>query len=201
MSFFVPAFVAAVASPIHHPPDQGHRVDGKRLNNVSSQRVIDWTCLFRNNSLPNWSWRTATVLVPAVFREWRPGRPPPWLVDQYAMFLYQRTAPSLSCYLPNVAYESGVYLHFIVQHWVSLPEYAVFVQADWFMTRPGSYPPLSFWQPACARQHGASWLPLGKRNSRWPPYTIIRDSSFWELEPTARPLAHGASHIASLVER
>ena len=44
-------------------------------------------------------------------------------------------------------------------------------------------------------------MPLGKRNNRWPPYTIERESKFWEREPSARPLAHGAARIASLVEQ
>jgi len=162
-------------------------------------------CWFRRNN-PNAtassSWGTATVVVPAVFREWRPTGPPQWLVDLYDVYWYQRVQPASSCYLPNVAFESGVFLHFIVEHWAALPAYAAFVQADWFATRGiGGYVPINFWQPACARQHGAGWMPLGKRNNRWPPYTIERVSKFWELEPSARPLAHGAAHIASLVER
>ena len=179
---------------------------------------IDLACLFRGNSSirsahhrggpTNYSWRFSTIVVPALWREWRALQPPTngppiWLPQQYDVYLYQRTESSGRCYLPNMAFESGVYLHFIVEHWASLPAYTAFVQADWFLTVPGTlaYPPVDFWQPACARLRGVSWLPIGKRWNRWPPYTVMRDSTFWEIEPTARPLAQGTKNIASLVER
>ena len=157
----------------------------------------------------SWSWHSAAVVVPAVWDEWSHGVPswmaprmPPWLSVQYPVYLYQRHHPNSSCYCENMAHETGVYLTFLVQHWEALPAFIAFVQADWWLSNHHDYlTPVDFWQLNCARTADISWMPLGKRAFHWPPDTISRDSTFWEKEPSARWLAHGARRISSLVER
>ena len=78
------------------------------------------------------------VVVPAVFHEWDRRGPPPWACpradhDSYrvAWPLYQRTDPADPVtYVPNQAYEAGVYLKYVVDHYNDLPEAMVFVQAN-----------------------------------------------------------------------
>lgn len=146
---------------------------------------IDLRCLHGNQT----DWFNSTVIVPAVYKEWGRGRPPPsWLRAQYPVFLYQRLNESLPCACPNRGYESGVYIQFIAEHYAHLPAYVAFVQADWiFATKTNPGKPFTFWQPECVRMAAsaqpqlpwADYMPLGGRRSYWPPRCVIRQTSWY----------------------
>ena len=138
-------------------------------------------------------WRDETVVV--ISREWikdrrtstLPGPPPAWLVAQYPTFLYQRVESRQLCYTANRAFELGVYLQFIVDHYATgLPLQMAMLQADWF-DAPGSwhrYPtpkePIVLWQPRCATAEWADWMPLGKKHQVWPPYQVERGAQWYQ---------------------
>ncbi|KAL3920270.1 MAG: hypothetical protein SGPRY_005313 [Prymnesium sp.] len=141
-------------------------------------------------------WESSVVVVPAVYKEWGyPVRPPAWLTAQLVVYQYQRLNSSADCFARNVAFESGVYLRFIVDHYHNLPQHVVFAQADWFAQYKNQYypyTPLDFWQITCLREavrdhglHRAStpewvhWMPLGLRRSVWPPYQVRRVADFF----------------------
>ena len=141
-------------------------------------------------------WRASTVLVVAVYREWTdnaacssgrsclPESPPAWLTAQHPTFVYQRLQARSPCYTPNAAFESGVYLQFIVDHYrVGLPAQMVFLQADWFDTaRQWHKPPrepFRLWQPECSRPGWQDWMPLGKKFWFWPPYRVTRSAEWY----------------------
>jgi hypothetical protein len=129
--------------------------------------LVDWACI-----------PVRMLRHTAVFREWgNPVRPPSWLVQQAIVYQYQRLNASAPCFVQNVAYESGVYLKFIVDLYDNLPAFTVFAQADWFAARKGQpfpHSPFRFWQLDCVRgarhTHAAApdwahWMPLGLRNT------------------------------------
>ena len=91
-------------------------------------------------------WATKMVVVPAVFDEWDYPKDsaegdatnvPEWAMpskkrgDAYSMGpLYQRRDPAAPNYVPNNAYETGVYLRFVLDNYDDLPDVTAFVQAD-----------------------------------------------------------------------
>ena len=145
-------------------------------------------------------WRSATVIVPAVYREWGvilPLRAPDWLVRQAPVYLYQRLDKNQSCFAQNRGYESGIYLRFLLDHLDNLPAHTVFAQADWFSPRKGS--PLrqfDFWQLQCLQhqtRHGNS----SRRGSGGQSDNTRRSSSL-DISPNsslprARPGAFATS--------
>jgi len=148
-------------------------------------------------------WEDSLVVVPAVYREWlSPARPPAWLVYQAVVYLYQRLNASAPCFALNSAFESGVFLRFIVDHYNHLPAHAAFLQADWFAMRkaqPFPYTPFDLWQLGCVRRatrpHAwTHWLPLGLRHTVWPPYQVQRVADFFGTSYTYRmlPICSGA---------
>ena len=153
------------------------------------------------------SWRDLTVVVPASFWEWvnitacklsrtrsrcLPEPPPAWLYSQYTTFAYQRIDADAPCFSPNRAFESGVFLQFIVEHLATgLPARTAFVQADWFDAprRWHGLPttPVKLWQPECMRSDWEDWMPLGKKYHVWPPYQVTRAARWYgEHKPLAR---------------
>ena len=163
---------------------------------------VDSHCVHSDGTAASQPWRSATVVVLALFREWQSNGTqwlPPHLLRQYPVYLYQRLSSHKPCYLRNRAFESGVYFSFIVQHWHALPAYMALVQADWFERIKNARPlqPFDFWQPRCARAARLDWLPIGKRRSRWPPAQVSRSASYWE----GHALARGASGVGELVRR
>ena len=88
------------------------------------------------------SWPTPLVVVPAVFDEWdtpvgspeasavpdwaAPGRESAYAVSE----LYQRRDEDGAGFVPNRAYETGVFLKFVVDHYDNLPEVTAFVSGD-----------------------------------------------------------------------
>ena len=79
-------------------------------------------------------WAKPIVVVPAVYDEWRRGRPPwacPDVSQNYMVCpLYQRLDRAAARYVPNHGYEAGVYLRFVLDYYERLPELIVFLQAD-----------------------------------------------------------------------
>lgn len=81
-------------------------------------------------------WRRPIVVVPSVFDEWQSSLPVwacPNATSRYAVAwpLYQRKQPLAPRFVPNHAYEAGVYLKFVVDHYEQgLPDVMVFLQAD-----------------------------------------------------------------------
>ena len=175
--------------------------------NVSSTfaAVADTRCLLGKGAGEDWV--NATVLVAAEYLEWHfavggaNSSVPAWLLAQVTTYLYQRHDSALPCFCPNRAFEAGVYLQFVVQHWRHLPARVAFVQADWFEPlkniRPHNHP-FDFWQLRCNDLTALSyhWMPLGKRNTVWPPRQITRRSTFWE----GHALALGVRGISHMVE-
>ena len=96
------------------------------------------------------SWPTPLVVVPAVFDEWdtpviTSGSPketktktsavPDWAApgeqSAYSVSeLYQRRDEDAPGFVPNRAYETGVFLKFVVDHYDDLPEVTAFVSGD-----------------------------------------------------------------------
>ncbi len=76
------------------------------------------------------------VIVPAVYKEWHKGQPE-WMYNvtlqtkyNYTTFLYQKLNSSLPNYIStNRGTEAGVYLRYIVDHYDTFPDIAVFVHA------------------------------------------------------------------------
>ena len=128
-------------------------------------------------------WEDATVLVPAVYKEWAtPGgslQPPRWLTEFFPVYLFQRIQPNASCYCPNHGYEAGVLLTFVVLHYQRLPGHIVFVQPDWLPEQPSAN---SLWMLACVRSGKAwrDWLPLGRSHNSWPPHQVVRQAQYFD---------------------
>ena len=73
-------------------------------------------------------------MVPAVYDEFD-SKVPSWarpsIAQSYAVApLYDRRDNTSELFVPNRAYEGGVYLKFIVDYYDNLPDVTVFVQAD-----------------------------------------------------------------------
>ena len=74
-------------------------------------------------------------LVISHYDEWD-DREPSWLKEFRASKRYtiqdgyQRRLMNLSTYVPNYGFESGVYLRYIVDHYLHMPPVIVFIQAD-----------------------------------------------------------------------
>ncbi len=130
-------------------------------------------------------WMNRTVIVPAVYKEWRGMGPPAWLSAQYPVYMYQRLNASLPCMCPNRGYESGVYFTFIAQHYNQLPLFAAFIQGDWiFQSKTNGGHGFRFWQPRCCEdaEAGLPWsdyMPLGGRRSVWPPRCVYRSTAVY----------------------
>lgn len=122
---------------------------------------VDLRCLHGDKS----DWSNTTVIVPAVYKEWRGGGPPAWLRVQYPVFLYQRLNQSLPCMCANRGYESAVYFYFIAQHYSQLPAYVAFVQGDWiFQSKTSTLSPTALIGSAAPRVSSpASHATLGSR--------------------------------------
>jgi len=142
---------------------------------------VDLRCLHGSSQ----DWDNHTVIVPAVYGEWH-GRPPPsWLYKQYPVYLYQRVNISRPCACANRGYESGVYFHFIAQHYEQLPAFVAFIQADWiFQSKDHGGRPFEFWQPQCMQRSESEvpwmdYMPLGGRHSIWPPRCVIRSTAWY----------------------
>ena len=89
------------------------------------------------------AWPAKLVVVPAVFDEWDVpegesvessvpawARPDP-VKDPYVVSdLYQRRFEAAPGFVPNRAYETAVYLKFVVDHYENLPDVTVFVRGD-----------------------------------------------------------------------
>ena len=141
------------------------------------------------------TWDAAAVVVPAVYQEWgraTPLVPPPWLVAQYSVYLYQRLNESASCFCPNRGYESGVYLRFLSDFHDRLPAIVAFVQADWLSPVRFRAPvAFDFWQLRCAfrntSQPFSRWMPLGKRHTCWPPGQMTRTAAYWPNRRSRAP--------------
>ena len=69
------------------------------------------------------------LVVVAVHREWEGGAPA-WTTRVPMAPLYQRVDPSAPRYVPNVGFEAGAYLRFVVDNYAALPDVTVFLQAD-----------------------------------------------------------------------
>ena len=84
------------------------------------------------------------VLVPAVYKEWVESGPPDWVVNDeirrshnYSVFLYQKLNESEPNYIStNYGRENGVYFKYIVDHYHTFPDVAVFIHA-----KPQQHPP------------------------------------------------------------
>jgi len=87
------------------------------------------------------SWPTPLVVVPAVYDEWDapagsetsaiPDWAAPSATDAYAVSsLYQRRDEDGENFVPNRAYETGVFLKFVIDHYDDLPEVTAFVSGD-----------------------------------------------------------------------
>ena len=73
------------------------------------------------------------VVVPAVHSEWLGGMPD-WAKKKsiqeeygYSVFLYQRLDPAKPNFVKNRGTEGGVYLKYIIDHYDSFPDVAIFV--------------------------------------------------------------------------
>ena len=89
------------------------------------------------------AWPSKLVVVPAVFDEWDVpegasvessvpawARPDP-VKDPYVVSdLYQRRFEAAPGFVPNRAYETAVYLKFVVDHYENLPDVTAFVRGD-----------------------------------------------------------------------
>ena len=87
------------------------------------------------------SWPTPLVVVPAVYDEWdalagsETSAIPDWAAPSatapYAVSaLYQRRDEDGENFVPNRAYETGVFLKFVIDHYDDLPEVTAFVGGD-----------------------------------------------------------------------
>ncbi|GAQ80313.1 hypothetical protein KFL_000510140 [Klebsormidium nitens] len=73
-------------------------------------------------------WNSSLVIVPAVYHDWDAGWPE-W-TEEFAVHVYQRTNASAPNYCENRAFESAVYLKFIVDYYHNLPDLTAFVHSD-----------------------------------------------------------------------
>jgi len=74
-------------------------------------------------------WASSTVLVIAHWKEDLKWTERPELAG-FPKVVYQRHRVEKDLYSPNVGFEAGIYLQFIVEHYWNLPEQVFFLQAD-----------------------------------------------------------------------
>ena len=81
-------------------------------------------CILHRGSVASHS---GLVLVPAM---WVHSYPASAWHTEFDTCAYQRHDPSAPAYVPNLSYEAGIYLRYIVDHYDRLPELIVFIQED-----------------------------------------------------------------------
>jgi hypothetical protein len=99
---------------------------------------IDFLLVIYILSVLNYASSFTKVVVPSIYHEFEPSKYPAWMMDEeifqkynYSVFIYQKKDPNLPNYLSrNRGTEAGVYLNYIVDHYDSFPDVAVFVHAD-----------------------------------------------------------------------
>lgn len=113
------------------------------------------------------------VVVPAVFNDWKKGIPD-WFSNNtlqseygYTVFLYQKSDPAKPNYIStNRGTEGGVYLRYIVDHYDTFPDVAIFVQG-----RPEVHEPNWLRYVRCARPT-AGYYSFGE-------FVYRRRTDFW----------------------
>jgi hypothetical protein len=80
-----------------------------------------------------WNLPPTPVFVPAIYNEnvtWASYHSPTFTpANDFRIVQYQRLDPNDDFYSPNKGDEAGVYLQYIAEHYDSLPDFSVFVQA------------------------------------------------------------------------
>lgn len=95
-----------------------------------------WLALLLVCLLSNEGQGFTKIVVPAVYKEWAAGAPE-WVTSSeiqakynYTVFLYQKLDPDAPNYFGfNRGRENGVFLQYIVDHYNSFPDVAVFLHA------------------------------------------------------------------------
>ena len=144
------------------------------------------------------------VLVPASYKEWMETKPA-WITDPnimkeygYTTFLYQKYDPALPNYVAsNRGCENSIYYKYIIDHYDSFPDIAVFVHSKPEVHIPNSYKnwldvlkcispnatymSLNFDKKICREFFNGHWASFGI----WLEQ-CMRDALkvIWDLEPT-----------------
>jgi hypothetical protein len=92
------------------------------IKSRSFARETPYSCLVSSNhAKPN------LVVVPSVFHEYD-NLMPHWVGHSFSTYVYQRLNPKLPCFSPNMGFEAGVHIHYIVDNYDKLPAMVVFAQ-------------------------------------------------------------------------
>jgi hypothetical protein len=114
------------------------------------------------------------VVVPSVYKEWVAGKPD-WVTNEeikakynYSVFQYQKLDPDAPNYFGfNRGSEAGVYLKYIVDHYNSFPDVAIFIHAH-------------------PHEHQRNWLEMvGCINPNATYYNINYLQSLWVTRTTS----------------
>jgi len=118
---------------------------------------------------PGTSGDARITVVPCL---WAESEPPPWSL-RFDTCVYQRHNANESDYVPNRAYEAGVYLRYIVDHYEDLSDVTVFVQED-ALPEVGRY-------TSCLRvDKDWGWAPIGGAQGR---FVASRGLEAWGYAP------------------
>lgn len=117
------------------------------------------------------------VVVPSVYKEWAAEGPPQWVTDVemqekygYSVFVYQKLDPDAANFFAyNRGTETGVYLKYIVDHYDSFPDVAIFVHAH-----PHDHQPNWLTMVDCISPK-ATYYNINYGKSPW----FTRDPAFW----------------------
>lgn len=115
-------------------------------------------CIMHKGEDPSTS---GIVLVPAMWVNSYPVKP--WH-REYDVCAYQRKNPTAPAYVPNLSFEAGIYLRYIVDHYHALPEIMIFIQED--------AGPDEHMYMRCLRRDDLSW--------NWSPVTV---HDYWQRGP------------------
>ena len=126
------------------------------------------------------SWPKPVIVVPAVYREWERRGVPSWAcpargADYAVAPVYQRLDPVAPRYVPNFAFEAGVYLRFVVDHYDRLPDITAFLQGDAHERINHLGTRLSYLAAMLRKEPSVGYLPLNDMFVKDRPASLLGD--------------------------
>ncbi|EOD14739.1 hypothetical protein EMIHUDRAFT_197272 [Emiliania huxleyi CCMP1516] len=120
------------------------------------------------------------IVVPAVYREWERRGVPSWAcpargADYAVAPVYQRLDPVAPRYVPNFAFEAGVYLRFVVDHYDRLPDITAFLQGDAHERINHLGTRLSYLAAMLRKEPSVGYLPLNDMFVKDRPASLLGD--------------------------
>ena len=106
----------------------GHQ---RRTSRSSNFNRLRYGTAARDSAALKTQWNTDLVIVVAAHNEYNLTSLPEWMQNdtEATYYVYQRTDPTAPHYSPNFAFEGGVFIQFIFDHYHDLPRRTAFIHS------------------------------------------------------------------------